>query len=93
MSGVTGDPIIASVVTESTFVSQDCLNSRKYGEVTPDSGSPPYYPPPDTPYCDTIKEIYCCNCKATDKFKHDGNPDNALCKKCGHRKCDSCVEM
>ncbi|KAI1479825.1 hypothetical protein F4774DRAFT_425701 [Daldinia eschscholtzii] len=89
MSGVTGDPIIASVVTESTFVSQDCLNSRKYDEETPVS-NPPSPVRPDNELSDTEDRIRCCGCDITDYFEHTGEPEKALCKHCGHQKCTDC---
>ncbi|OTA69144.1 hypothetical protein K449DRAFT_428563 [Hypoxylon sp. EC38] len=39
---------------------------------------------------DTEDRITCCDCGVEDCFHSDGNPDNALCKHCGHRKCSSC---
>ncbi|KAI0843855.1 hypothetical protein F5Y00DRAFT_267148 [Daldinia vernicosa] len=60
-------------------------------ENSPDS-SDGYTSPPDTGLYDTDNEIECSECGKTDYFQHDGNPDNALCKHCGHTFCSECKE-
>ncbi|OTA91363.1 hypothetical protein M434DRAFT_32814 [Hypoxylon sp. CO27-5] len=50
-----------------------------------------YCPPPDTALEDTNDKIECCDCGEEDYFQHDGDPDNALCKHCAHKKCSSCT--
>ncbi|OTA79951.1 hypothetical protein M434DRAFT_234619 [Hypoxylon sp. CO27-5] len=55
-------------------------------------------PSPDDDDCltdnfliDTDDRITCCNCGTEDYFQFNGDPCSALCKHCGHLKCESCV--
>ncbi|KAI0885931.1 uncharacterized protein GGS22DRAFT_159346 [Annulohypoxylon maeteangense] len=38
----------------------------------------------------TDKKIICCDCSEIDYFDHAGNPDDALCRHCGHMMCSDC---
>ncbi|KAI1660365.1 hypothetical protein F4813DRAFT_349672 [Daldinia decipiens] len=43
------------------------------------------------PY-DTDEKIRCCDCDIYDDFEHNGDPNIALCKHCGHAHCTDCEE-